>query len=185
MNWQYGKNEEGNKRMNKIKLYVLITTFIAVPAIAFFKDDVQQKFGTGIGNEVCRVGRFIAFDSDVVVDQKTGLMWASEDNGKNISWRAAKRYCENYEGGGYEDWRVPTLDELSSLYGTGPGYPLDCDPAYTIKVNRLIKFTSSCPWAAETNGSKAAFYRIRHGRGDWIRQSFYCGFRALPVRSVN
>ena len=171
--------------MKKIKIYVLIITFISVPAVAFFKEDVQQKPGTERGKEISRIGRFIAFESDVVVDQKTGLMWASEDNGRNISWRAAKRYCEKYEGGGYEDWRVPTLDELASLYGTGPGYRLESDPAYTIKVNQLIKFTSSCPWAAETDGSKAAFYRIRHGSWDWIRQSFHCGFRALPVRSIN
>ena len=171
--------------MNNIRLYVVIIIFISVPAVAFIKDDVQKKHWAGSGNEISRTGRFIAFDNDVVVDQKTRLMWASEDNGRNISWFAAKRYCEKYDGAGYDDWRVPTLDELASLYGSGPGYELESDPAYTVSVTRLINFTASCPWAAETDGSKAAFYRIRHGSGDWIRQSFYGGFRAIPVRSIN
>ena len=171
--------------MYNLKLYVLIAALIAVPAVAYFKEDVLQKPGAGRGKEISPKGRFIAFNNDVVVDQKTGLMWACEDNGRNISWSAAKSYCENYKGAGYKDWRMPTLDELASLYGTGAGYPLECDLSYTIKVTRLIKFTSSCPWASETQGSKAAFYRIRHGRRGWIRQAFYCSFRALPVRSDN
>jgi hypothetical protein len=43
-------------------------------------------------------------------------MWAAKDNGSPISWPEAKKYCENYRGGGYMDWRMPTQDELAGLY---------------------------------------------------------------------
>ena len=66
--------------------------------------------------EKARDGRFIAYDNGTVFDMKTNLMWAAKDNGSDIEWQDAKFYCENYRGGGYKDWRMPTLDELEGLY---------------------------------------------------------------------
>jgi len=43
-------------------------------------------------------------------------MWAAKDSGSDINWANAKSYCKNYRGGGYTDWRMPTQDELASLY---------------------------------------------------------------------
>ncbi len=59
---------------------------------------------------------FIAYDNGTVLDTRTNLMWAARDNGSNINWYEAKGYCENYRGGGYKDWRLPTVDELAGLY---------------------------------------------------------------------
>jgi uncharacterized caspase-like protein len=61
-------------------------------------------------NEIRRDGRFIAYDNGTVMDTLTNLMWAAKDNGSDINWTDAKSYCENYRGGGYADWRMPTLD---------------------------------------------------------------------------
>ena len=62
-------------------------------------------------------GRFSAYDNGTVLDTRTNLMWAAQDNGDyNINWADAKSYCENYRGGGYSDWRMPKLDELKGLY---------------------------------------------------------------------
>ena len=48
--------------------------------------------------EVARDGRFIAYDNGTVLDKEAGLMWAAKDNGKNINWTDAKKYCESYLG---------------------------------------------------------------------------------------
>jgi hypothetical protein len=61
-------------------------------------------------SEIGRDGRFIAYDNGTVLDTKTNLMWAAKDNGSDINWSNAKSYCENYRGGGYKDWRMPTQD---------------------------------------------------------------------------
>lgn len=53
------------------------------------------------------------------IDTKTGLMWAAQDNGRLLSWYTARSYCQNYNGGGHTDWRMPTLIELASLYDPG------------------------------------------------------------------
>ncbi len=48
-------------------------------------------------------GRFLTLDDGTVQDQKTGLIWASHDNGSNITWAGAQKYCENYTEGGFKD----------------------------------------------------------------------------------
>ena len=50
------------------------------------------------------------------VDPATGLMWAGKDNGRDISWRKAKKYCRDLRLGGYSDWRLGTIDELEGIY---------------------------------------------------------------------
>jgi hypothetical protein len=49
------------------------------------------------------------------VDAPTGLMWAGRDNGKEVTWGQARKYCRDLRLDGYSDWRLATLDELGSL----------------------------------------------------------------------
>ncbi len=52
---------------------------------------------------------------DVVTDTKTGLMWQRKDAGKSMTHKEAVEYCEALKLGGYDDWRLPTIDELRTL----------------------------------------------------------------------
>jgi hypothetical protein len=127
--------------------------------------------------ETGRDGRFIAYNNGTVSDTRTNLMWAAKDNGSDINWANAKSYCENYRGGGYSDWRMPTQDELAGLY----------DSAVTgkngYKLTNLIELTSCCPWASETRGSDAHFCSFFNGIRHWSLRSSGSSTRALPVRS--
>lgn len=54
----------------------------------------------------------------VVIDHATGLMWHQSGSTFGLNWYKAKRWVEqlNREGyGGYNDWRLPTIEEASSL----------------------------------------------------------------------
>ena len=106
-------------------------------------------------------------------------MWASKDNGEDINWQDAKRYCENYRGGGHTDWRMPTQDELEGLYDRSK------KNRHGYHVTDLIEITRSCSWASETRGSEAAFFDFYSGSRGWYPQSYSYGSRALPVRSGN
>jgi len=67
---------------------------------------------------------------DVYVDHKTKLMWQdapygdteayaykhNSSAGKAGSWRYAKNYCNYSSYAGYDDWRLPKVDELVDLY---------------------------------------------------------------------
>ncbi len=101
--------------------------------------------------EIKRDGRFIAYDNGTVKDTKTGLMWASKDNGEDINWNDAKRYCKNYRGGGYTDWRMPTQEELAGLYDESESYQVTQE-RYIVHLTKLIELSSCCPWASETRG---------------------------------
>ena len=59
--------------------------------------------------------RFADHGDGTVTDTKTGLMWATKDNGSLINWPNALSYCQNYGGGGYSDWRMPAVKELTSI----------------------------------------------------------------------
>jgi len=53
---------------------------------------------------------------DYWLDPATNLMWAAKDNGKDISWKNATKYCRNLNLAGHTGWRMPNMDELQRLY---------------------------------------------------------------------
>ncbi len=145
----------------------------------------------GVAGRSYREGRFVAYDNGTVLDTWTNLMWAAKDNGVYIDWQRAKSYCENYRGGGYTDWRMPTQDELVGLCDA-------CDVAdslnrYGYHINDLIEITGLLTWASETRGAVAATFSFFFLTSDWEPQSsddYYdpqsddYDLRALPVRNA-
>ena len=123
--------------------------------------------------------RFVDHGDGTITDTKTGLMWAAADNGIPINWPDSLLFCEDYNGGGHNDWRLPTLEELASLY----------DPEYANErgyhVPRLIYTTASSCWASDTHGFKAARFNFRYGEIFWLRRTYSGPTRVLPVRSDN
>jgi tetratricopeptide (TPR) repeat protein len=129
--------------------------------------------------------RFIAYNNGTVLDTRTNLMWAAKDNGENINWANAKSYCEKYRGGGYSDWRMPTLDELGGLYDAGKSYKSDCgysDLSYDVHLTELIRLTCTWAWTSETRGSDAETVGFLYGRHTLKNQRDTLAMRALPVR---
>jgi len=132
--------------------------------------------------EIERDGRFVAYDNGTVKDTKTGLMWASKDNGEGIKWKDAKRYCENYRGGGYSDWRMPTPDELKELYDQSESYMVK-QRFYDVHLTKLIQLTSGFLTSSKTRFSKAAWFCFTDGSRGWDHLAGFGEARALPVRS--
>lgn len=63
-------------------------------------------------------------------DVKTGRVWSRnglspERGGSFYTFSGAKNYCANLSEGGYNDWRVPTRDELKTVAANGAGTYLD------------------------------------------------------------
>ena len=123
-------------------------------------------------------GRFIAYNDGTILDTQTNLLWASRDNGKDINWTDAKFYCENYNGGGYKDWRMPTNDELQSLYDRmtfGNNH---------YHITKLITLTGAFLWASDVKNSRAAYVSFINNRATWfwdpLKQKTRS--RTLPVR---
>lgn len=61
--------------------------------------------------------RFYVTDANqqqIVLDKVTGLGW-QKDYATTKTWRQALAYCEGLNYGGYDDWRLPNVNELRSL----------------------------------------------------------------------
>jgi hypothetical protein len=43
-------------------------------------------------------------------------MWAGADNGEDVRWSKAMKYCRGLHLGGFRDWTLATLDELQGIY---------------------------------------------------------------------
>jgi len=129
--------------------------------------------------------RFIVHHMNgTVLDTKTNLMWAAKDNGSDVNWPGAKSYCENYFAGGYKDWRMPTKDELASLYDAQQTREAPCAGNFNIHVTTdFIKTTCFATWSSDTRGSDAAHFNFVYGKEFWYLPSHTYGIRALPVRS--
>ncbi len=138
--------------------------------------------------EKARDGRFIVYNDGTVLDTKTSLMWAAKDNGSDINWRDAKLYCENYRGGGYKDWRMPTLDELEGLYDERKPRSTSCDGGTSIHVaTELIDTTCIYSWASEMSMTTSEYGIFNFDSG--FRSAFSSSnvslmCRVLPVRST-
>ncbi len=57
------------------------------------------------------------------IDPSTGLMWAGKDNGKDVSWKNAVKYCRDLRLAGNSDWRLATLVELGAIYDRNANAP--------------------------------------------------------------
>ena len=59
----------------------------------------------------------IVSTNDIATDNTTGLIWQddSEAATNKENWMSAKKYCQNLTLGGYSDWRLPNIFELSTL----------------------------------------------------------------------
>lgn len=126
--------------------------------------------------------RFIARADGTVLDKYTNLMWAAMDNGEDVNWQAASRYCENYRAGGYTDWRMPTRDELAGLYDSEKGYKAS-QRNYEVHLTDLIQLSASFVWTSETGDNFSAdFFGFGKGAVSSIDQGNTNDFRALPVR---
>jgi len=143
--------------------------------------------------EIDRNGPFVAYKNGTVIDTTTGLMWASNDNGISVNWKNAKKYCEKYKGGGYNDWRLPTIDELKTLYESSNNYNTTLSLenkvlVSPIRITKLIRLSNNLQWSSEAWSGRlwlnwyAALFDFSYGRKEVALQRFDT-FSVLPVRS--
>lgn len=69
--------------------------------------------------------RFCGNGDATVTDTPTRLMWQQEDDGQERSYDEAQSYCGSLMLAGHSDWRLPSLQELSSIVVEGSTNNID------------------------------------------------------------
>jgi hypothetical protein len=191
-NFEDAKKMEGESSSMPEKIQVWRQFIATLPDERTAKGDEIRKYAS---NRIERLeylksikeikidGRFIAYDNGTVVDTKTNLMWAAKDNGSDIDWGDALRYCKNYQGGGYTDWRMPTQDELAGLYDASKSYRTT-QRNHNVHLTEFIALSSCCPWASNQriipSGADINYFSFS---GEYFWGPLFYDCRALPVRS--
>ncbi len=104
-------------------------------------------------------GRYIDHEDGTITDTKTGLMWTKKDSYadlvKCLDWNKSRSYVSSLTTGGYNDWRMPTVEELKSIYEksknnkTYSGDTIHSDPIFASGGGHYY-------WSSETKGSSRA-----------------------------
>lgn len=128
------------------------------------------------------------------IDPSTGLMWAGKDNGKDVNWHKAVKYCRDLRLAGYSDWRLATIGELGQIYdkdANAPGLagPSKKQHAFTFHVKGNL-FLTGDQWGStqslDDRGHPSGYaWRFDFNEGQSFEDdlSFYSNKRALCVRA--
>jgi len=127
------------------------------------------------------------------IDPAIGLIWTAKDNGNDIAWGNAVKYCRNLKLAGYSDWRLPTIDELENIYdGSGFTAPHSkgSTPALAGRAKGGLLLTGAREWSStrvlDDRGHRTGIawqYDFAHGERWRLDPIGYRGsLRALCVR---
>jgi hypothetical protein len=110
---------------------------------------------TGTYDFVLAEQRFIDHGNGTVTDRKLGLMWAKTDNQADIFWDRIQGWLTDEFPDTitqlYDNWRLPTISELQSLYVEDPkyqGYQTRC--GHQVKIVPQIRLSCILVWTSDT-----------------------------------
>ncbi len=97
---------------------------------------------------------------NIVADSTTGLQWQDDVISSTMIWTEAIEYCESLPLGGYSDWRLPNLNELTSIVDDSRIVP-------SINTAVFQNVASNYYWSSTTyagNTSGAWYVYFNNGR---------------------
>lgn len=133
--------------------------------------------------------RFIDNGDGTVTDTRLGLMWAQTDNQTDIFWEEApgwiKRDFPNRVGTRYNDWRLPTIKELQSLYRESSGYNgYQTQCGHTVKMVSPISISCILVWSSDSALGLPLAFNYYLGSPFTVDLTDRNGCRVLPVREI-
>jgi hypothetical protein len=105
-------------------------------------------------------------------DAATGLTWAAKDNGMPITPAEGRSYCDALKTGGI-DWRLPTIDEVESVY--------DSKEKKQYKAKGTIELSEACVLTSSTNRGGDTFTFCFNSGSRNIGGGGGCGTTALAL----
>ena len=126
---------------------------------------------------LCSAASAIYIDNGdgTVTDTETGLMWKQTTESSTMNWQSAIDHCDALSFAGYDDWRLPEIDELASLIEGGSAPYID--------TNMFPDTASSGYWSSTTDDSNtySAWY-VYFGNGNVFSSSKSNSYYVRAVR---
>ncbi len=132
--------------------------------------------------------RFTDNGNGTVTDHKLELMWSKTDNQGDINWKHANAWAKSFRDTihpKYDNWRLPTLEELQSLFILNPKYNENMtDCGFVAKIAPEIKISCILLWTSEESTGARVAFNFNIGSPFAIPAYDINGCRALPVHSL-
>lgn len=159
------------------------------PATFFIVFILLSIGGISYSNTAVAGPRFTDNGDGTLTDHELGLMWAKSDNKGDIEWKQAEQWAKYYFAKNikskYNNWRLPTIEELKSLYVARKkykGYITDC--GLLVKIVPEIKLSCILLWSSETALGAHLAYNFNIGDSFTVPAYDTNGCRVLAVRSL-
>lgn len=151
------------RKSQKAELLLLIITSVVL------------VFTANLALAEAEVTKIKVVESEAYYDRNTGLEWLAGPD-EDTTWYDAKRWIESLTAVAGGGWRMPTREELKTLYEKDKG---------TRNMTPLLKTTGWWLWSGETKGSASAWgFFFHNGEAGWgLRDSYGFGGRGFAVRS--
>lgn len=114
---------------------------------------LSTAFGEPIAGSVedtaAKASRFsLSADGLIVIDHKTGLQWAAKESATRMDFEAAEKHCAALRLGGFNDWRLPDLEELESIRDLTRHAPC-IDTAFFTSNKDWVWSRTPCAWSSD------------------------------------
>lgn len=145
-----------------VKLLVIVVLF-ALPSLAMAARGPLSSQGQA---QQTQIGGYWT-------DPATGLVWAGKDNGEDVSWKGAQKYCRMLSLAGAKNWRMPNMDEIQGIYDKKAEAPGTMGA-------RLYHNVSPSTWHVKGNlrltGDEWTTFRPLDARGKVTGYAYYFDF---------
>jgi hypothetical protein len=116
--------------------------------------------------------------ADDLLRDGRGVIWSAADNGRDVSWDEADRYCT------HRGMRLPSVAQLQSLVDRSGATTTPCQ-AKQCKVSGQFHLTGYRFWSKQFEGGRwAVFVHLDNGRRSFDSAASRDSFRALCVRGA-
>lgn len=126
---KYSQKQASEKKQKETKRQM---TEAQRQALALRVDQASRQFAGKVKNSGNRFR--VDKSNQTFRDSLTGYYWAVLDSNQHfqycLNYEDSLSYVKNLRWGGYSDWRLPTSEELATLYKKSPFFPTSDSPWY-------------------------------------------------------